>query len=246
LNAIGIIPARYASTRFPGKPLVDIQGKTMIRRVYEQASKSSLSSVVVATDDERIFKEVESFGGKVVMTATHHKNGTERCVEALQKQGKANWDVVVNIQGDEPFIHPEQIDKVVACFKKETVQIATLARNLNEEKELHSPSCIKVVRKTNGEALYFSRAPIPFYRDAKGTEWVSKHQYLKHIGIYAFRSTIIEKLVKLAPSPLELAESLEQLRWMENGYPIYVDMTDKEAISIDTPEDLQKILPPSP
>lgn len=242
MNAIGIIPARYASTRFPGKPLVDIQGKSMIRRVYEQALQSkALNSVVVATDDERIFKEVESFGGEVVMTAGYHKNGTERCVEALEKANKNKWDVVVNIQGDEPFIHPEQINKVVDCFKNDSVQIATLARFLNEEKELNNPSAIKVVRKANGEALYFSRSPIPYYRDAKGEEWVKKHQYLKHIGIYAFRSEVIKKIVKLSPSPLELAESLEQLRWMENGYPIFVDITDKEAISIDTPEDLQKI-----
>ncbi|HTA83386.1 MAG TPA: 3-deoxy-manno-octulosonate cytidylyltransferase [Bacteroidia bacterium] len=242
MNAIGIIPARFASTRFPGKPLVDIQGKTMIRRVYEQAMQSkALTAVVVATDDERIYKEVESFGGKVVMTAAHHKNGTERCVEALEKSTQNQWDVVVNIQGDEPFIHPEQIDKVVACFKNDSVQIATLARLLAEEKELNNPSTIKVVRKANGEALYFSRSAIPFYRDAKGEEWVKKHPYLKHIGIYAFRTEVIKKVVKLAPSALELAESLEQLRWMENGYPVFVDITDKEAISIDTPEDLQKI-----
>ena len=214
----------------------------MIRRVYEQASKSaSLKAVVVATDDERIYKEVENFGGKVIMTAAHHKNGTERCVEALEKSGEAAWDVVVNIQGDEPFIHPEQIDKVVACFKNDKVQIATLARLLTDEKELHNPSIIKVVRKANGEALYFSRSPIPYLRDAKSEPWVNKHTYLKHIGIYAFRADVISKVVKLVPSSLELAESLEQLRWMENGYPVFVDMTDKEAISIDTPEDLQKI-----
>ncbi|HXP49277.1 MAG TPA: 3-deoxy-manno-octulosonate cytidylyltransferase [Bacteroidia bacterium] len=246
MKAIGIIPARYASTRFPGKPLVVIQGKTMIHRVYEQASKcSSLGSVVVATDDERIYKEVESFGGNVVMTAEHHKNGTERCVEALQKKNKANWDVIVNIQGDEPFIYPEQIDKVVACFKNKEVQIATLAMALENEKDLHNPSIIKVVRKQNGEALYFSRSPIPFARDAKGADWTDKHGYLKHIGLYAFRTDIIEKLVALPPSSLELAESLEQLRWLENGYPIYVDLTKQESISIDTPEDLKK-LPPSP
>lgn len=242
MNALGIIPARYASTRFPGKPLVNIQGKTMIRRVYEQASKSSsLGGVVVATDDDRIFKEVESFGGKAVMTSIHHKNGTERCVEALEKQGKANWDVVVNIQGDEPFIHPEQIDKVVGCFMNNAVQIATLARFLTNEKDLHNHSIIKVVRKNSGEALYFSRSPIPYCRDANGDNWVSKHNYLKHIGLYAFRTQVIEKLVALPPSTLELAESLEQLRWLENGYPIYVTLTDQESISIDTPEDLQKI-----
>jgi len=242
VKAIGIIPARYASTRFPGKPLVVIQGKTMIRRVYEQASKStSLGAVVVATDDERIYKEVESFGGKVVMTSAHHKNGTERCVEALEKQGKDNWDVVVNIQGDEPFIHPEQIDKVVGCFMNKAVQIATLARILDNEKDLHNPSIIKVVRKMNGEALYFSRSPIPFCRDAQGVDSVSRHTYLKHIGLYAFRTAVIEKLVSLPPSSLEIAESLEQLRWLENGYPIYVDLTQQESLSIDTPEDLERI-----
>lgn len=242
MRALGIIPARYASTRFPGKPLVDIQGKTIIRRVYEQASKaSSLGAVVVATDDERIYKEVESFGGKVVMTSIHHKNGTERCVEALEKQGHENWDVVVNVQGDEPFIHPEQIDKVVGCFMNSNVQIATLARFLTNEKDLHNPSIIKVVRKNTGDALYFSRSPIPYCRDANGDNWVSKHNYLKHIGLYAFRTRVVEKLVSLAPSALELAESLEQLRWLENGYPIHVELTDQESVSIDTPEDLQKI-----
>ena len=242
MNVIGIIPARYASTRFPGKPLVDIQGKSMIRRVYEQASKSkALSAVVVATDDERIYKEVESFGGKVVLTADHHKNGTERCVEALGKLTDKKWDVVINIQGDEPFIHPEEIDKVAEGFANEKVQIATLAIVLKNEKDLHNPSIIKVVRKSNGEALYFSRSAIPFNRDAKGADWIIRHQYLKHVGIYAFRAEVIKAVVKLHHSPLEIAESLEQLRWMENGYSIYVGITDKESISIDTPEDLQKI-----
>ncbi len=214
----------------------------MIRRVYEQASKSrSLACVLVATDDERIVKEVEGFGGKVVMTSGHHKNGTERCVEALEKHGKANMDVVVNIQGDEPFIHPEQIDKVVGCFHNPGVQISTLARFLQSESELHNPSVVKLVRKASGEALYFSRSPIPFLRDAQGVAWVSKHSYLKHIGLYAFRIPVIEKVVSLPPSSLELAESLEQLRWLENGYSIYVEITHQESISIDTPEDLQKI-----
>ena len=243
MKVIGIIPARYASTRFPGKPLADIKGKTMIRRVYEQAKLSkSLGDLVVATDDERIEKEVKSFGGKVIMTAMHHKSGTDRCYEALEKIGKDKWDVVVNIQGDEPFIHPEQIEKVVSCFTKKDVQISTLVRQIEEPRELQQASVVKVVRNTNGEALFFSRSPIPFIREDGGKPWTQKFGFMKHIGIYAYRADVLKELVALKPSALELAESLEQLRWLENGYKIHVEVTDKESQAIDTPEDLQRII----
>jgi len=243
MKVIGIIPARYGSSRFPGKPLADIKGKTMIRRVYEQAKQSkALDELIVATDDKRILDEVEKHGGKAIMTEIHHKSGTDRCLEALEKYGKGYWDVVVNIQGDEPFIHPEQIESVVNCFKKKEVNIATLVRKIEEPRELQQASVVKVVRKANGEALYFSRSPVPFIRDAGGKTLTQKFEFMKHIGIYAYRPDVLKKLVKLPPSSLEIAESLEQLRWLENGYSIYVEVTDKESQAIDTPEDLQKLL----
>lgn len=243
MKVIGIIPSRYASSRFPGKPLADINGKTMIHRVYEQAKMSrALGDVVVATDDDRIVKEVTKFGGKVIMTGGHHKSGTDRCLEALEKIGADKWDIVVNIQGDEPFIHPLQIDTVVESFKRKEVQIATLVCKIDDPRELQQASIVKVVRKTNGEALYFSRSAIPFYREDSGKPWTQKHDYMKHIGIYAYRASVLKELVKLPYSSLEIAESLEQLRWLENGYPIHVGVTDKISQAIDTPEDLQKIL----
>jgi 3-deoxy-manno-octulosonate cytidylyltransferase (CMP-KDO synthetase) len=244
VKAIGIIPSRYASTRFPGKPLVTIHGKTMIRLVYEQALKSKmLDEVVVATDDERIAKEVESFKGKVVMTGTHHGSGTERCLEAIEKLGN-KWDVIVNIQGDEPFIHPEQIDKVVSCFSsKKDVQISTLACKMVDTRQLNNPSAVKIVTKLSGEALYFSRSAVPFCMKTEGKPWTEKHTYLEHVGLYAYRPDVLAKIVKLEQSPLEITESLEQLRWLEHGFSIYVELTDKEAaLAIDTPEDLQKII----
>jgi 3-deoxy-manno-octulosonate cytidylyltransferase (CMP-KDO synthetase) len=242
MKVLGIIPSRYGSSRFPGKPLADINGKTMIRRVYEQAKISRvLGDVVVATDDDRIAKEIKKFGGKVIMTGEHHRSGTDRCLEALEKVG-GTWDVVVNIQGDEPFIHPEQIDKVVACFTRKEVQISTLVRKIEEPRELQQASIVKVVRKTNGEALYFSRSAIPYFREDSGKPWTQKHEYMKHVGIYAYRVSVLKELVKLPPSSLEIAESLEQLRWLENGYTIHAEVTDKESVSIDTPEDLQRIL----
>jgi 3-deoxy-manno-octulosonate cytidylyltransferase (CMP-KDO synthetase) len=243
MKIIGIIPARYGSSRFPGKPLADIKGKTMIRRVYEQAKLSPvLGDLIVATDDDRIMKEVKSFGGKGIMTGAHHKSGTDRCLEALEKVGADKWDVVVNIQGDEPFIHPEQIDTVAKCFDRKEVQISTLVAKIDEPRELQQASIVKVVRKTNGEALFFSRSAIPFIREDGGKPWTSKFDYMKHIGIYAYRVNVLKEIVKLAPSSLELAESLEQLRWLENGYTINVEVTSKESHAIDTPEDLQRIL----
>ncbi len=241
MKYIGIIPARFASTRFPGKPLVNIQGKTMIQRVFEQASKAKiLSKVLVATDNSQIFNHVESFGGNVVMTSENHKTGTERCFEVIHKLNET-FDVVINIQGDEPFIAPEQIEKVAPCFKNQEIQIATLLKKLSDNEELFNQNIIKAVVDKNKKAIYFSRNPIPFYRGKEKNNWLKNHEYFKHIGIYAYRTDILQQIVKLSPSPLELAESLEQLRWIENGFSINVEYTDIESFSIDTPEDLGKI-----
>ena len=243
MKAIGIIPSRYASTRFPGKPLVDIKGKTMIRRVYEQAQQSqALSGVFVATDDQRIADEVESFGGNVIMTSSSHPSGTDRCFEALEKLGKDKYDVVVNIQGDEPFIHPEQINKVVKSFDDKKVQIATLAHKISNSEDIRNPSIVKIARNIHGEALYFSRSAIPFIRGTKDADWTTLYPFLKHIGIYAYRSDVLEQIVKLPASSLEKAESLEQLRWLENGYSIKVEITNQESFPVDTPEDLKKFI----
>ncbi len=241
MKAIGIIPARYASTRFPGKPLVNIKGKTMIRRVYEQAQQSAaLSGVFVATDDQRIVDEVNSFGGNVLMTSSNHPSGTDRCFEALEKLGKTKYDVVVNIQGDEPFIHPEQITKVVKCFDHKHVQIATLAHKLSNPADITNSSIVKITRNIHGEALYFSRSPIPFIRGTENDHWAEAYPFLKHIGIYAYRSDVLEQIVKLPASSLEKAESLEQLRWLENGYTLKVELTNQESFPVDTPEDLKR------
>jgi 3-deoxy-manno-octulosonate cytidylyltransferase (CMP-KDO synthetase) len=216
----------------------------MIRRVYEQAiSADSLTEVWVATDDQRIFDHVEAFGGKVMMTSDSHKTGTDRCCEVLEKLealGK-QFDVVINIQGDEPFIDPGQINALSACFARPEVQIATLRKALDSSAELFSPNIIKVVCKTDGTALYFSRSPIPYVRGREDADWLSEKIFYKHIGIYAFRSEVLHRVGILKPSPLELAESLEQLRWLEAGYTIMVETTHSESHSIDTPEDLKKV-----
>lgn len=239
MKITGIIPARYASTRFPGKPLVDINGKTMIRRVYEQACKAkSLSDVIVATDDDRIFAEVQSFGGKVVMTATTHKNGTERCAEVAAQQGNAS-DVIINIQGDEPFIEPEQIDLLAACFNNPETQIATLVRKTDWDDELKNPARIKVVLNRKSEAMYFSRSIIP---NPISKLHFDELEFNLHIGIYAFRKAVLAEVVQLAPTPLELTESLEQLRWLENGYRITCAETKHASTPVDTPEDLAALL----
>ena len=235
MKIAGIIPARFSSTRFPGKPLVNIDGKTMIHRVYEQASKAtSLSEVIVATDDERIFKEVDRFGGKVLMTAKHHQNGTERCAEVAEQ---LDADVIINIQGDEPFIQPEQINLLASIFTAgtEIPDIATLIKEHALDEELRNHARIKVVTNKYLDALYFSRSIIPFFRDTTKADAAT---YYKHIGIYAFRKAVLTDLVKLPPSRLELAESLEQLRWLENGYRIKCAITTFESVSVDTPEDL--------
>jgi 3-deoxy-manno-octulosonate cytidylyltransferase (CMP-KDO synthetase) len=226
---VGIIPVRYGSTRLPGKPLLQIDGRSMIMRVYLQAKKAKLlEDVIVATDDQRIYNEVRSHGGKVVMTSSTHINGTERCAEAAEG---IKSDYIINIQGDEPFINPKQIDKLAASLDG-SVELATLIKRIKGSHLINNPSIVKVVKNRRNEAMYFSRSPIPFQKE-------STQPYYKHIGIYAYRKDILNEIVSLAPSPLELAESLEQLRWLENGYHIQVTETDHESQSIDTPEDLE-------
>ena len=238
----GIIPARYASMRFPGKPLALIGSKPMIQLVYEQASKA-LENVFVATDDERIYNKVEEFGGKAVMTATTHMSGTDRCAEAAEIIGK-KWcnkpDIVINIQGDEPFIKPEQIDLLKKCFDSEDVKIATLIRKTAPGEDLFNPNQIKVVIDKFNQALYFSRSVIPFVREADPSQWTLRHSFYKHVGLYAYRTDVLGELTRLFRTPLEIAESLEQNRWLENGFRIKTSVTKWESIGIDTPEDLEK------
>lgn len=239
---LGVIPARYASTRFPAKPLVDIRGKSMIQRVYEQASRSTeLAEVIVATDDERILSHVESFGGRVEMTAAQHRSGTERVAEVAMRHPQ--YAYCVNIQGDEPFLDPTQIDLLCQTLRSPEVQIATLTRKITDPETLHSPHVVKVVTDHQGDALYFSRSPIPYCRDeADPNQWPETVAYFKHIGIYGFRREVLLAVTEMKPSPLELAESLEQLRWLANGHRIRTAETDREALAIDTPEDLNRLL----
>ena len=242
MKFIGIIPARFASTRFPGKPLAEICGKTVIRRVYEQACKA-LETVVVATDDERIYDAVEAFSGKVVMTRPDHKCGTDRCLEAYTAITTPAWreqndtdTVIINIQGDEPFIQPEQIEALMKCFDNEQTQIATLVRpytDKDSKADLENVNTPKVEwDKTTGEAKMFSREVIACADDS----------HYRHIGIYAYRADVLRQITKLPQSPLEIKERLEQLRWLENGYRIFVGVTDTQTIGIDTPEDLEKAI----
>tara|TARA_B100000809_G_scaffold57505_2_gene53640 strand:- start:14612 stop:15343 length:732 start_codon:yes stop_codon:yes gene_type:complete len=241
MKILGIIPSRYASTRFPGKPLININGKTMIQRVYEQAKKaSSLSDVVVATDDERIFEHVTSFGGNVVMTSSSHESGTDRCAEVLEKYD-VNFDVVLNIQGDEPFINPEQINQLSTCFSDNKTDIATLIKEIKTEEELFNPNRPKVDFNKDNFAKMFSRNVIPEPPNTKKKDWFKEHIFYKHIGIYGYRSDVLAKISKLPQSLLEKKERLEQLRWLENDYAIKIATTDYEAVAIDTPEDLEKI-----
>ncbi|HAM08970.1 MAG: 3-deoxy-manno-octulosonate cytidylyltransferase [Bacteroidetes bacterium GWE2_41_25] len=237
-----IIPARYSSSRFPGKPLVRIGNKTMIQRVYEQARKS-LELVYVATDDERIFNAVKGFGGKAVMTSPDHFSGTDRCAEAIDKivaETGVQIDIVVNMQGDEPFIRPEQLVLLMNCFNSGGVELATLIREAVPGEDIFNPNQPKVIVNALGDAIYFSRSVIPFIRDADKNEWTMKHVFYKHIGLYAYRSETLQKITRLTRSPLEIAESLEQNRWIENGYRIRTAVTEWESIGIDTPEDLEK------
>jgi 3-deoxy-manno-octulosonate cytidylyltransferase (CMP-KDO synthetase) len=241
MKILGIIPARYASTRFPGKPLVDIAGKSMIQRVYEQAKKCiHLNEVIVATDDSRIFDHVAGFGGMAIITSSEHQSGTDRCAEVAQKH--PDYDVVVNIQGDEPFIDPEQISKLISCFNDAGTQIATLIKKVMTEQELHNTNSPKVIINKHSEAIYFSRSPLPHIRGQAPENWLQHFTYSKHIGIYGYRADILQQITKLPVSSLEKAESLEQLRWIENGYKIKVAETELETYAIDTPEDLEKLL----
>lgn len=241
MKFIAIIPARYASTRFPAKPLAMLGGKPVIRRVYEQVA-GVLDDAVVATDDRRIYDAVEAFGGKVVMTSTEHRSGTDRCWEAYLKQN-LKYDVVVNVQGDEPFIRASQLETLKRCFDDPATDIATLVKPFTEADglaALENPNSPKVVLDARSRAIYFSRSVIPYLRGVERTEWLARHTFYKHIGLYAFRTEVLRAVTSLPPSPLEKAESLEQLRWLENGYKIGVGITDVETIGIDTPEDLKK------
>lgn len=247
---IGIIPARYASSRFPGKPLADIFGKSMICRVYEQAAKV-LQTVYVATDDERIFNAVEAFGGKAVMTSESHNSGTDRCAEAvlhIEKELGRSFSTVLNIQGDEPFIEPVQLELLMDCFTDSGARIATLVKPVGKPEELFDPNRPKVVVNARQEALYFSRSVIPFLRGRKPEEWIDAHAFYLHIGLYGYRNDVLQEITRLPQSPLEMAESLEQLRWLENGYAVSVRETRYDSFGIDTPEDLRRLteagLPP--
>ncbi|GHM98649.1 3-deoxy-manno-octulosonate cytidylyltransferase [Cytophagales bacterium WSM2-2] len=242
MKIIGIIPARFASSRFPGKPLVDMMGQTMIQRVYNQVKKSKrLQQVMVATDDQRIFDHVISFGGAACMTAENHPSGTDRCYEAFKSQ-KEKFDFAINIQGDEPFIDPAQIDLLCSSITSQT-ELATLIQKIATLEQLHSPGEAKVVINKDHEAIYFSRSPIPFVQKYDSKDWLSKTTFYRHVGLYAYRADVLEKITKLSPSLLEKAESLEQLRWLENGFKIKTVETEmEESICIDTPEDLQKAL----
>jgi len=236
----GIIPARYASSRFPGKPLAVIGGMTMIERVYRQASLV-LEETWVATDDERIREAVTAFGGKVVMTSSEHRSGTDRCAEAAAVVTDGSEDtVIINIQGDEPFIRPEQIRALMDCFTGNEVMIATLIRRAEPDEDLFNPNHPKVIVRKNMDAICFSRSVIPFFRDSPAAEWSRKHTYYKHIGLYGYRASTLRELTLLPQSPLEKAESLEQMRWIENGYSIRCAVTPWESIGIDTPEDLDR------
>ncbi len=237
MKVIGIIPARYASSRFPGKPLAKLGGKYVIQRVVEQVG-AVLDDVYVATDDERIYNTVTSMGAKAVMTRSDHQSGTDRIAEALEKIG-GNFDVVVNIQGDEPFIQKSQIETVVACFNDADTQIATLGKKFATIEEAKNPNSPKIILDNRSYAMYFTRALAPYIRGKEESQWIDVYPFLKHIGLYAYRTEVLRELTKLPQSPLEIVEGLEQLRWLQNGYKIKVGLTEVETVGIDTPEDLQ-------
>lgn len=275
MKILGVIPARFDSTRFPGKPLVMIDGKTMIQRVYEQAKKcESLSKVVVATDDERIFNHVVAFGGEAMMTAATHESGTDRCAEVVETlnfalqtahldsdetlvfdkitpKREGIFTAVINIQGDEPFIAPEQIEKIAEILRGDfadfegnqspSFDIATLAIELDNQEDIDNPNIVKAVFGENGRAVYFSRSPVPYLRGIDKADWARSGQFFKHIGLYGYKTSVLLAISKLPKSLLEDIESLEQLRWLENGYAIGIAETELETIGIDTPEDLEKI-----
>jgi 3-deoxy-manno-octulosonate cytidylyltransferase (CMP-KDO synthetase) len=239
MKILGIIPSRYGSTRFPGKSLAIIGGKTMVQRVYEQASKAScFNKIIVATDHQEIYDHIKSFNGNVIMTSPNHQSGTDRCHEVMLKANEA-FDFIINIQGDEPFIAPQQIDTLASCLSQE-VELATLVKKIEDPNMLFNPNVVKVVIAQNQHALYFSREAIPHLRGIEKDDWLKHQVYYKHLGIYAYRSDILEKIAQLPLSGLEKAESLEQLRWLDNGYTIKTAITNLETIGIDTPEDLDK------
>ncbi|MBQ6202655.1 MAG: 3-deoxy-manno-octulosonate cytidylyltransferase [Prevotella sp.] len=242
MKFIGVIPARYASTRFPGKPLAVLGGKTVIQRVYEQVASILGDMTFVATDDERIYNAVEAFGGRAVMTSPNHKSGTDRIEEAVRKIG-GDCDVVINIQGDEPFIQKTQIEEIIRCFDDAETQIATLGKPFDKEQDfaaVENPNSPKLVVDNRGYAMYFSRSIIPFIRGKEKAMWMDSFPFVKHLGIYAYRTQVLHEITQLPQSSLEIAESLEQLRWLQNGYRIKVGLTDVETVGIDTPEDLQR------
>ncbi|SRR5579871_490115 len=239
---IGIIPARFASTRFPGKPLIDINGKSMIQRVYEQSAKSrSLNRIIVATEDKQIADHVIGFGGEAVMTGEHHASGTDRCFEALGKL-KESYQYIINIQGDEPFIEPEQIDELAEALKNGDIEIATQMIAVKNESELFDAGEAKIILNKNNEAIYFSRAAIPYLRNVDQKEWHTHHLYYRQVGMYAYRNDILKKITQLPVSSLEKAESLEQLRWLQNGFKIKCVLTEYESHCVDVPEDVERIL----
>lgn len=241
MRILGVIPARYGSSRFPGKPLIDLKGKTMIQRVYEGAKQSTLlTDLIVATDDQRIVDEVNRFGGKVIMTAAQHQTGTDRCAEVIALLGES-YDVVINIQGDEPLVNPAQLDGLLTVFSDPTVAIGTLASRSIEVEDLANPNRIKLVVNHANNALYFSRSAIPNFANAKG-EPLDVYPYLRHIGLYAYRAETLKQISQLAPTALEQVESLEQLRWLYHGYSIKVVETTIETPNIDVPEDVKKVL----
>ena len=241
MNVIGVIPARDDSSRFPGKPLVDIDGKSMIQRVYEQCSKSiSISKLIVATDDQRIADHVRLFGGNVTLTSNKHQSGTDRCAEVADNYPE--FDILINIQGDEPMINPDQIDLLCKCFENPQASIATLVKKIGSNDELFNENTPKVILNNNSEAILFSRTAIPFLRGKAKENWIEQYTFYKHIGIYGFKTETLKILSNLPLSTLESAEALEQLRWIENGYRIHAAITDKESQAIDTPEDLEKLL----
>lgn len=238
MKFIGIIPARYASTRFPGKPLALLGGKPVIQHVYEKVA-AVLEAAYVATDDERIYDAVKSFGGQVVMTRTDHKSGTDRIEEAIEKIG-GEWDVVVNVQGDEPFVAKSQLDTICHCFDDPTTQIATLGKPFESMEAVQNPNSPKIVVDNMGFAMYFSRSVIPYVRGKEESSWLTHYPFLKHLGIYAYRKDVLRQVTQLPQSSLEIAESLEQLRWLQNGFKIKVGTTDVETVGIDTPQDLER------
>jgi len=242
MKPIIIIPARYASTRFPGKPLAMIQGKPMVQHVYDRC-KSVVDEVVIATDDDRIARAVSDFGGEFIITSPNHASGTDRCAEAAQiLSSKIDFDVIINVQGDEPFLKPEQITQLLECFSSPETEIATLVTPINSNEVLFDPNKVKVVRSTNGFALYFSRHPIPFQRDFNQSDWLNLQPYFLHLGLYAYRKEVLQEITKLLPSSLENSEKLEQLRWLENGYRIQTAITKSHNFGVDTPSDLENLL----